>query len=386
MADWKDSYEDNKEFFGQYLDSVSERRGAKDRAPSIVSPPVQFCPLCHSAFIEDGLLSEHIQRVHGTQHIYLRVNGGIIRDLGWAEQGISELKLVQIGFSGATVELSAPGFRKELSVSGSENLLPTLPASLEGELIVKVMPSAGSARQFIVYSRSLPEFRRDDLDSLILAVSEADLQPGRTPDIGRWRAMIDNLGVLENRYLNGFFEYTLAFQLERERQFRKAKYHFEEAFGLLLPFRTALAHSAQCVLGLRMNCFGVLARAPRASVVALSDHFFNDPFSSEWGAPFERDNDNPFVTHADEFTLRFVRVTADFYGSDRAAFAAGLEALAFHPAAQDKNNEDKLSLLKARAQRRNKQSIEACREYESIRYHPLFGSEAEQYLYGKSRD
>jgi hypothetical protein len=74
MADWKDSYEDNKEFFGQYLDSVSERRGAKDRAPSTFH--------LHSAFIEDCLFSEHIQRVHGPQHIYLRVNGRIIRDLG----------------------------------------------------------------------------------------------------------------------------------------------------------------------------------------------------------------------------------------------------------------------------------------------------------------
>jgi len=29
MADWKDFYEDNKEFLGQYLDSLAERKGSK---------------------------------------------------------------------------------------------------------------------------------------------------------------------------------------------------------------------------------------------------------------------------------------------------------------------------------------------------------------------
>ena len=52
---------------------------------------------------------------------------GLFRDLGWAEQGISELRLVQLGFDEAIVELSAPKFRKTLSVSGNENLRRHLP-------------------------------------------------------------------------------------------------------------------------------------------------------------------------------------------------------------------------------------------------------------------
>jgi hypothetical protein len=385
VADWKDSYEDNKETWGQYLDSLAERKGPRAVPKATPSPPVQFCPLCHAAFIEDGL-AEHIRSVHGPQHIYLRVNGRIIRDLGWAEQGISELSLVQLGFPDATVELTAAGFRKELHVSGNENLRRRLPSGFEGELTVRVTPTSAPARQFIVYARSLPEFRRDDLDALIQQMSEEDIRTGAMPDIGSWRGRIADLGILEQRYLDGFFEYTLSFYLERRGQFKMAKQHFEDAFGLLLPFRTPLAHSAQCVLGIRMNCFGVLARAPRRSVVAASDTFFNNPFPSEWIPAVDRDTENPFMTYADEFTIRLVFVTALFYRNDDAAFEAGLEALSFHPSGKDRNNEDKLALLRARSHRRYGQVVKACRAYELLRYHPLFGNEAEEYLHGKSRE
>jgi hypothetical protein len=386
VADWKDFYEDNRESWGQYLDSLDAKKRPREALRAAApSPRVEFCPLCHAAFIENGL-AKHIRSVHGPQHIYLRVNGRIIRDLGWAEQGISELSLVQLGFPDATVELTAAGFRKELQVSGNENLRRRLPSSFEGELTVRVTPSSAPARQFTVYARSLPEFRRDDLDSVIQQMSEEDRRKGAMPDIGRWRAEIGHLGVLEQRYLDGFFEYTLSFYLEQRGHSKMAKQHFEDALGLLLPFRTPLAHSAQCVLGIRMNCFGVLARAPSGSVVAASDKFFNKPFPSEWNPASDCDAANPFMTYADEFTIRLVSVTASFYGDDEAVLVAGLEALSFHPSGKDRNNEDKLALLEARSRRRYSQVVEACRAYELLRYHPLFGNEAEEYIHGKPRE
>ena len=125
-----------------------------------------------------------------------------------------------------------------------------------------------------------------------------------------------------------------------------AKQHFEDAFGLLLPFRTPLAHSAQCVLGIRMNSFGVLDRAPSDSVVSASDKFFNEPFPSEWRRASDRDTENPFMTYADEFTIRLVFVTASFYGDDKSAFEAGLGGAFISSACERQNNEDKLALLK----------------------------------------
>ena len=385
MADWKDFFEDNRESWGQYLDSLDAKRRPRDSQKTQPSPRVEFCPLCHAAFLEGGL-AEHIRSVHGPQHIYLRVNGRIIRDLAWAERGISELRLVQLGFDEAIVELSAPNLRKKLSVSGNENLLRQLPRGFEGELTIRVTPNAVPARQFVVYARSLPEFRRDDLDAAILQMSNEELRARVMPDIGHWRGRIHHLGVLEQRYLDGFFEYTLAFYLEQQTQSRMAKQHFEDAFGLLLPFRTALAHSAQCVLGLRMNSFGVLDRAPSDSIVSASDEFFNHPFPSSWTNTSNPTLDNPFMTYADEFTIHLVRVTASFYAPDDTGFRAGLEALSFHPASKDRNNEDKLALLRSRSFRRDRQVAEARRSYELLRYHPLFGKEAEAYIHGKPRE
>jgi hypothetical protein len=385
MADWKDFYEDNREFRGQFLDSLVERRGSKATTDAPPAVPLRFCPLCHSAFIEDLDLASHIQSVHGPQHIYLRVNGRIIRDLAWAEQGISELRLVLLGFQDATVEISGPQIDKSLSVSGDQNLKRLIPDRFEGQLSLRVSPTGAAARQFTLYSRSLPEFRRDSLDDLIQELSAKDLTEHGAPDIIRWRERIGELGILEGRYLNGFFEYLLAFYLESQRQPLKSKQHFEDAFGLLLPFRTYLAHSAQCVLGIRMNSFGVLSRAPRKSIVAASDHFFNQPFGAEWVSVAQPESASPFMTYADDFTIRLVQVVSDFYASDTSICRAGLNALEFHPAAREKNNEDKLALLKARFHRKAGRSHEAYASYELLRYHPQFGSESESYIHGKSR-
>jgi hypothetical protein len=190
------------------------------------------------------------------------------------------------------------------------------------------------------------------------------------------------MGILENRYLNGFFEYVLAFHLEMKGQTRQAKQHFEDSFGFLLPFRTPLSHSAQCVLGLRMNCFGVLARVPRKSIVSASDIFFNRPFPSQWVRLTPAEVGSPFMTYADDFTIRLVHVIADFYDGHPSPCGAALEALEFHPSGKEKNNEDKLSLLRARFQRRVGSVSQARATYEMLQYHPLFGTEAEEYLNG----
>ena len=247
MADWKDFYEDNKEFLGQYLDSMSKRKGSNGIEKAPPTPPLQFCPLCHAAFFEDGEIAIHIRAVHGPQHVYLRVNGQIIRDIGWAEQGVSELRLVLLGFSHATIELAGSQLQRTFTVDSAEDLKRWIPASYEGELTLRVEPAGGTAREFTIYSRAVPQFRGSSLDDLIVSWSDRYTKPGGTPDIGRWRELTGDMGILENRYLNGFFEYALAFHLSNNGQSEKSKQHFEDAFGLLLPFRTPLAHSAQCV-------------------------------------------------------------------------------------------------------------------------------------------
>jgi hypothetical protein len=166
-------------------------------------------PACSSvlyaALFDAAEIASHIQAVHGPQHIYLRVNGRIIRDIGWAERGISELRLVLLGFAHASVAVSGTGPHKPFVAAGDANLKRLIPSDFEGELTIRVDPLGGTARQFTLYSRSLPQFRRDTLDALIQSWSAEDIRPDGSPDISRWRELTGDMGVLENRYLSGFF-------------------------------------------------------------------------------------------------------------------------------------------------------------------------------------
>lgn len=379
MADWKDFFEDNKESLGQYLDSLAEKKRSSDGRHT-PSAPLQFCPICHAAYISSIDLDSHIMRVHGPQHVYLRVNGRIVRDIGWAEQGVSELRVVLLGFPNAAIRIEGAGLSRSTTSSGEDDFRDLIPKGFEGEIRLEVSPTGGKSRQFTLFSRSLPAFRREDLDELILSWTRKPATDGDAPDIGRWREVVGNIGALENRYLNGFFEYSLAFHLSNQRHTDRAKSHFEEAFGLLLPFRTPLAHSAQCVLGLSMNCFGVLGRASSRSLVSASNVFFNQPYGSNWTGAVHSDNGAAFLTYADEFTIRLVRVIADFYGDDHSLFGRGLAALEFHPLAMERNNHDKLLLLRARHHRTSGEKQKEQAAYEMLRFHPFFGAEAEESL------
>lgn len=167
MADWKDFCEDDKEIFGQCLDSLEERIGPKRKEWTPPAPRLQFCPLCRAAFFDDLEIASHIQAVHGPQHICLRVNGRIIRDIGCVERGISEIRLVLLGFAQAFVGVSGTDSHKPLIAVGDEDLSRLIPSGFEGELTIRVDPLGGPNRQFTLYSRSLPQFRRDTLDALI---------------------------------------------------------------------------------------------------------------------------------------------------------------------------------------------------------------------------
>lgn len=385
MADWKDFCEDNKERFGQYLDSL-EPSSRRSSGWELQPPPIiLFCPVCHAAHTSDQDLSHHLFKAHAGQHVYLRVNGAIARDLAWTNDGIRELSLVMLGHTSASVTITAPGSETHFTAGNEVSLAHHVPSAMEGELRIMVKPDGSPSRTFSVYCRSLPEFRCDELDAVIVGLQNEYAQSRRMPNISTWRkavAKIGHLGDLENRYLNGFYEYTLAFYLEEHRKLAEAKDHFEEGFGKLLPFRTALAHSAQCVLGLRMNCFGVLQRAPDGSSVAAAGHFFNEAYPSRWPVLGPYAEGNPFVTLADEFTAKLVNVVVAYYAGDAAVLWRGISALDFHPSTQEKNHADKLALLKARASRNARDSVNARKMYDMIRYHPWFGSEAEAYLNG----
>jgi hypothetical protein len=327
-------------------------------------------------------LEDHILQVHGPQHAYLRVNGSVVREVAWAERGIRSIGVVLLGYSNATVEIETGGSRKLLSVETETSLLEEIPPNFEGEVRIDVRPHGGRHRAFSIYCRSLPEFRQADLDRKVWDRQQEFIRNSSTPDLRVWRELCGvtgNSSSLEDRYVNGFFEYTMGFALERRGQSKAAKEHFEDAFGYLLPFRTLLAEQAQCILGLKMNCFAVLQRCGDESLFSPAVVFFLR-YPDIWMQPKSWPMKDSFGLYADDFTLRLVRVVAKFYKHDHAEFWQGIEALKFHPAGEERNNLDKLQLMQARAFVRMSNRERAKEFYHSLRYNPYFGVEAEEFL------
>lgn len=380
MADWKDFVEDNRERAGQFMDSVLDRFPPRKRDP--LPPPSERCPVCLATFYSGDSLKDHITQVHGRQHVYLRVNGCIVREIGWAERGIESITVVLLGHAVARVRVCPGASSKGLLAKSETSLEREVPTGFEGELSVEVDPEGGKPRSFKVYCRSLPNFRKDNIDLAIWQLQEQFGREAHIPGLQEWRqrcGVSGSLSTLEDRYVNGFFEYTLGYGQEKQGDAQGAKEHFEDAFGLLLPFRTVLAEQAQCVLGLKMNCFGALDRCCENSLFGPSRSFFTR-YPENWKRPKKWPGRDSFGLYVDEFTERLVRLIALFYCEDVEGFWKGLEALKFHPASREKNNGDKLQIIEARGFAKEGDKAAAKKHYSLLRYHPYFGPEAEEFL------
>ncbi len=287
-----------------------------------------------------------------------------------------------LGHSNAEVRIYAGPIGKTLSAKGETSLGKHIPKGFEGELRIEVVPGGGRHRFFALYCGTLPEFRRDEIDGKIWHLQQAFCEHPAAPDLKQWRGscgVASKSSTLEDRYVNGFFEYTLGFALEQGGDTKEAKAHFEDAFGYLFPFRTLLAEQAQGVLGLKMNCFAILERCAEDSFFGPARAFFAR-HPEAWNQPKKWPARDSFGVYADEFTMRLARVVALFYTEDDALFWQGVEALKFHPAGQEKNNSDKLQLLQARAFLRRGDRAKAREFYRLLRYNPQFGVEAEEFL------
>jgi tetratricopeptide (TPR) repeat protein len=289
---------------------------------------------------------------------------------------------VLLGHLKAGVLIHAGPTKTKLETTSETSLEKYVPKNFDGELRIEVCPEEGKPHKFTLYCRSLPEFRQDDIDRTIWNLQQLFHQDSACPDLKRWRESCGVAGkssTLEDRYVNGFFEYTLGFALEKGGDSKAAKEHFEDAFGYLLPFRTLLGEQAQCVLALKMNCFGVLERCAVDSLFAPARAFFTR-YPATWRQPKKWPARDSFGVYADEFTIRLAHVVAAFFSEDEDLFWQGIEALKFHPAGKEKNNFDKLLLLQARACVRRRDRGRAKDFYRLLRYDPQFGVEAEEFL------
>jgi len=265
--------------------------------------------------------------------VYLRVNGNVVRDVAWAEHGIRTASVVLLGHAAAHIAVRTGITSQTLVAASGLSLMDYWPQDFEGEIHIDVHPHDGKQRSFVLYSRTLPDFRQEELDRRLWDLLQEFCSQPAFPDLKTWHSLPQGAAdssELGQRSVNGFFEYAAGFALERRGNTGTAKEHLEDAFGYLLPFRTLLAEQALCVLGLKMNCFGILERCEPTSPFAPARAFFVQN-ATRWEPHQQSPNRDSVGVYIDEFTLRLLEVVRAFYDSDHTAFWQGIEALTFHP-------------------------------------------------------
>ncbi|MBA3284253.1 MAG: hypothetical protein H0U27_04240, partial [Nitrosopumilus sp.] len=305
----------------------------------------------------------------------------------WIEKfGIEKLEIGLLGYNLAKIVISGSNFVNKFTINETFDVTSAIPISYEGEIKIKVIVEQKIDKEYVIYNRSIPEFKNEELDALILGwQNELELSStslNYNPDFRFWKFQFRNLPKItheDQHYFNGFLEYGIGSNLERKEEYSKAKKHLENAFGLLLPFGTILSKTVVRLLGLKMNCFYVLNNCSSQSLFAPADAMFNkNQKPSE--VVFTKTQLSGTGVFIDSFSHLFLDTLSVFYDASDNQISVLLNALKRHPHSKEKNNADKIHLLTARYYSYVGEHQKAVEEFSFLEDHPLFGKEAKSYL------
>ena len=365
---------------------VESSGGGEDRAPTQLrlgppTPRLRYCPLCFDGYLDEAALDNHLARKHGKQHVYLKVNDRIVRDICWLKQPLTKCVLVLLQFPSLEFELNANGHVSRHSIHETASLMEYIASNRsEGEITIRVEKSVGSsARCYRIFLGKQPEFRPDRLDGALIALMRSMEQNGDGDLVGiRDKLNKKRLNDLESRYLDGVLEYCHGWQLEVQNNRSLARDRLESAMDLLMPFQTDLANDARCALALRMNCFAGQWGCDDGSLFRSAEFFFCHRHSVAQQTPQSLHLRDTAIL-LDAVSQHILEAVKAYYLHDNAKVLLILETIRQRGQTRDRNDEDKLLLIEARTRVRLGDTIGAAQIYEMFRGHLLFGEEASKF-------
>jgi hypothetical protein len=352
--------------------------------PLPASPPRVFkCAACRAEFTNNGQLRRHIAATHGRRFTYVLLDDRVAQRIELIDRRPDILKIV-VGHEPIRAELTV-GFSKTTTLTlslGENDLLPHLPQGFIGTLHISfAIDGVGHDYHFAI--GETPSFRTDALSETISRL-QIDLDRGDTPDWSRYKADGEALSPnrFEKRFLDGFLEYSLGFDMEKRGRWDHSASHLETALHLLEPFGTRMAVTAKRVLGVRLNCFSILRRCEPTSRFHLARLFFLDNSSaadnlSQAGVAIPTTEN---AVYCDGLTERLLAILKAFYARDLHNVIVPCQQLRHEPAAQDRNNSDKLDVMMARASHLGGDRAAARLYYSRVQDHPNFAQEAATYI------
>lgn len=343
--------------------------------PSVVKPQLRYCPLCFSGFLEERALDNHIAGKHGKEHVYLKVNDQIVRDVCWTKHPIKECRLVILEIESVEVSIHVKSHTTRFRISESSSLLEHIP-SKQVEGVISIEAHGGPFdRSFTLYQGRQPAFRADGLDEIVRKVMGTPYQVGEIDLIDfRDDCLRLRLNDLETRYLNGIVEYCHGFGLEIEGKGALARHRLESAMDLLMPFCTPIAEYLRHALALRMNCFTGQWGCSEDSAFRIAERFFCLEHPNGVTTRSSTSTSEPCIW-IDPISSQILQALRAFDANDDRGVFSILNSINV----RDRNDEDKMILIEARTKARMGDLRGALTAYDKFVEHPIFGGEADRY-------
>jgi len=386
MGILSDYLEQSRERIGQFVDNLPLMNVI--RACPIEQIQIISCPLCEKRFTDDVVLREHIIAAHANQHVYVKANGSIIYGATYIEKSLNDLQIGLISDVPINVTILIDDHKKfEFFIDKNKSPFSCPIDTLIGNILIKIR-SSRIEKDLLLYCGKIPELNNKEIDEDAFDLLFQRLHKGQRPDLEKFKQLHMALGsdYLERRYSTAFFSYALAFDLVG--QGKQGKDHFESALNDLRIFATPFAISAQRVLAFRMNFFGLLQNCCSPSRFVLANSFFNEKenrynLKSRSELHELRGVGSEYGVFIDEFASHFLDALSAYYSNNWEIFDIFEHKLdrliqAENTAAPDRNNMDKIALLKARTAIKKNNISQAKDWYYQIYTHPIFSSEAKE--------
>jgi hypothetical protein len=372
-----DTLEDNKERVGQLLyPLVLSNFGAPEPAAQLLQ-----CPICGDSSIDDSALQKHILSRHRYLQVYVRVNGMVLPDAAVIDQPITQLTAVLLGDVSGSIQIALDGrelLNRQISPGQPLSIEKQIPKSFTGKIEIRIR-IGHVERRFNIYRGTQPNLNVEQLDQAVWNLQKP-LSDGREPEwsnFERTELRGRSGSYLQRRYLEGFYSYILGCFWEMQGSPLAGK-HLEEALGHLRPFSTMMAHTARCVLALKLNAFGLLKECGPESQFYESNRFFNNRKA-------EGHRREGHVKQAergiwvDSFSEGLLAAIQHFNNGEFHCAERLVVELRTHPYFREPNNHDKLMLLQARTAAALNKPSAAKAAYLRLTHNNLFGAEAKSY-------
>ena len=390
MGLFMDTLEDNLERTGQYLDVLvlPQKPVGIDTFPQI--PPLVHCPLCGEVVIAENDLKQHFMDKHANRYAYLLVDGKIVRDAIYTDSRISSLIAHLINIPRAKIKIEASGLAPvEMDFSEEISIMEYLRNFQTGEINIAIhLP--GSVRQYSIYCGTLPEIGIEEIDRASSDYLYYPLNENKEPNWSLFQKSFSSpeRHRLERQYADGLYEYAVGVHMVQIGQ--DGKDRLESALGNLSPFRTPYAVTIQRVLALRMNLFGLLQTCMYPSRFAAANDFFNLREMRLSRKPTIHNDkgfhDYGYAVYIDPFTEMFIDALHAYYNKDYRLLddlCNKLDSLCHGP---DRNNRDKLFLLRARTCLKRNDIAAAQSFYQRLIENPDFKRETREALNGTPKN